>query len=76
MLSLPLTVFFIIRYYCAFHVQEYTLNSVAETKTLINAALTSKFKNDSITIETMDVVIKHIGKLDSLTQMQREICAK
>ncbi|XP_067375708.1 adhesion G-protein coupled receptor G6 isoform X2 [Channa argus] len=38
-------------YYCAFHVQEYSINSVAEVKTYINDALTSKYVNGSITIK-------------------------
>lgn len=71
MLLLPLIVSFISRYYSTFHVQEYSMNSVAEIKTFINAALTSKYENDSISIQTMDVVIKHIGELDFLMQIKR-----
>nr|XP_046262818.1 adhesion G-protein coupled receptor G4 isoform X3 [Scatophagus argus] len=48
------------RYYCTFHVQEYNMNSVAEIKTFIHAALTSKYQNNSLTVHTMDVAIKHI----------------
>lgn len=39
------------------------MNSVAESLTFINATLTSKYENDSITIQTMDVMIKHIGEV-------------
>ncbi|XP_038556127.1 adhesion G-protein coupled receptor G2 isoform X2 [Micropterus salmoides] len=48
------------QYYCTFHVQEYSMNSVAEIASFIEAALTSKYENNSITIKTMDVAIKHI----------------
>lgn len=52
------------------------MNSVAEIQTFINAALTSKYENDSITIQTMDVAIKHIGKLDFLkTNKKRKMCS-
>ncbi|XP_049899008.1 adhesion G-protein coupled receptor G4 isoform X2 [Epinephelus moara] len=47
-------------YYCTFHVQEYNKNSVADSKAFINAALTTKYDNGSIVIQTTDVVIKHI----------------
>ena len=66
---MPLNVCFILRYYCTFHVQEYNINSVAEIKSVINAALLSKYENDSIVIQPIDVAIKHIGKLDVLTQI-------
>ncbi|XP_070692870.1 adhesion G-protein coupled receptor G2-like [Pempheris klunzingeri] len=36
------------------------MDSVAAIETFINAALTSKFENDSITIQAVDVMIKHI----------------
>ncbi|XP_062249160.1 adhesion G-protein coupled receptor G4 isoform X1 [Platichthys flesus] len=47
-------------YYCAFHVQEYKKNSVAEIITFINSALTSKHQNGSIIIEAVDLAIKQI----------------
>ncbi|XP_032384533.1 adhesion G-protein coupled receptor G4 [Etheostoma spectabile] len=48
------------KYYSTFHIQEYNINSVAETKAIINAALLSKYENDSIVIQPMNVAIKHI----------------
>lgn len=72
MLLLPLIVCSVGRYHCTFHVQECSMNSVAVIQTFINAALTSRYENDSITIQTMDVTIKHIGKLDFLKQTKRE----
>ncbi|XP_035524672.1 adhesion G-protein coupled receptor G4 [Morone saxatilis] len=48
------------QYYCTFHVQDYSMYGVADSKTFIIAVLTSKYENDSISIQTMDVVIKHI----------------
>lgn len=50
------------------------MNSVAEIASFIEAALTSKYENNSITIKTMDVAIKHIGTLDFLIQIKRERC--
>ncbi|KAK2848946.1 hypothetical protein Q5P01_008780 [Channa striata] len=47
------------QYYCAFHLQEYNINSVAEIKTLIDAALTSKYENGSIIIEPK-ATVEHI----------------
>lgn len=55
---------FYCRYDCAFHVQEYLTNSVDESATLIHASLTSGFKNDSIVIQPLIVVIKQIGEVD------------
>ncbi|KAM9849666.1 adhesion G-protein coupled receptor G6 [Aulostomus maculatus] len=52
--------YFINRYTCTFHVQEYKIHSVTEVTTLIRAALTSKYENGSIVIETTEVDIKHI----------------
>ncbi|KAK9518261.1 hypothetical protein VZT92_023572 [Zoarces viviparus] len=56
------------QYYCTFHVQEYNMNSVADILTLINATLTSGYKNDSITIQTMDLAIKHIVPANCLEE--------
>lgn len=72
MFLLPLTMCVIRRYYCTFHVQEYSKNSAAEIKTFIYAALMSEYKNGSITVKTMDVAIKHISKLALLTQIKGE----
>lgn len=58
-----LIVFLLCRYYCTFHVQEYSQNSLAESKTFITAALTSGYETDSFAIQTIGVAIKHIGKL-------------
>lgn len=52
------------------------MNSVAEIQTFINAALTSKYENDSIAIQSMDVAIKRIGMLDFLKQIKRERCVQ
>lgn len=49
------------------------MNSVAEIITFINAALTSKYENGSITIQTMVVVIKQIGEMDFLTKIKKYI---
>lgn len=49
------------------------MNSVAEIITFINAALTSKYENGSITIQTMVVVIKQIGEMDFLTKIKKNI---
>ncbi|XP_069388135.1 adhesion G-protein coupled receptor G6 isoform X2 [Paralichthys olivaceus] len=48
------------QYYCAFHVREYKINSVAEIITFIHSALTSKHEIDSVIIEAVDVAIKQI----------------
>lgn len=64
---LPLIEYFINRYSSTFHVQEYSINSVAEIKTFINAALMTKYENGSVIIETLYVAIKHIGKVAFLT---------
>ncbi|XP_037635374.1 adhesion G-protein coupled receptor G6 [Sebastes umbrosus] len=48
------------QYCCTFHVQEYNVNSAAETQTVIKAALTSKYENNSIIIQPTEVAIKHI----------------
>ncbi|XP_067455735.1 adhesion G-protein coupled receptor G6 [Thunnus thynnus] len=48
------------QYHCTFHVQEHSINSIAEIKTFINATLMTKYENGSIIIETLDVAIKHI----------------
>ncbi|XP_047440345.1 adhesion G-protein coupled receptor G4 [Mugil cephalus] len=48
------------QYYCTFHVQEFNMNSVAESETFINVSLTSEYKNSSILIKTDDLAIKHI----------------
>ncbi|XP_060904380.1 adhesion G-protein coupled receptor G4 isoform X2 [Labrus mixtus] len=48
------------QYNCTFHVQEFNMNSVESNKALIHAALTSKYENGSFTIQTMNLVIKHI----------------
>lgn len=40
------------------------MNSVEEMTAVINAALTSKYKNGSISIQSKDVVIKHLGKMN------------
>lgn len=66
---LLLIVCFISRYFCTFHVQEYSMNSVAEMTTVINAALTSKYENGSISIQSRDVVIKHLGKMRFMMHM-------
>ncbi|TDH07474.1 hypothetical protein EPR50_G00106460 [Perca flavescens] len=56
------------KYYCTFHVQEYNTNSVAEIKAVINAALLSKYENDSIVIQPIDVAIKHIEPANCLEE--------
>ncbi|CAJ1058844.1 adhesion G-protein coupled receptor G4 isoform X1 [Xyrichtys novacula] len=48
------------RYNCIFHVQEYNINSVEVTETLINVALTSKYEGDSYIIQTTSLSLKHI----------------
>lgn len=54
-------VYFITRYLCNFHVQEYNEYTVAETSAIIHDALMSKYENSSVTIQTLDITIKHIG---------------
>lgn len=51
------------RYYCSFHIQEYTIKNVSEMKTVVEAALTSKYENGSITIQATNLTIKHISKI-------------
>lgn len=48
------------------------MNSVAEIITFINAALTSKYENGSITIQSMVVAIKQIGEMDFLTKIKKK----
>ncbi|KAK1903609.1 Adhesion G-protein coupled receptor G4 [Dissostichus eleginoides] len=48
------------RYDCTFNVQEYNINSVAEIIAFIHVALTAKYLNNSIIIQTTEVAVKHI----------------
>lgn len=43
------------------------MNDVAETETFIKAALTSKYENGSVIIQSMNMTIVHIGKMDFQT---------
>ncbi|KAK5864619.1 hypothetical protein PBY51_015848 [Eleginops maclovinus] len=56
------------QYNCIFNVQEYNINTVAEITTFIHAALTAKFVNNSITIQTTEVIIKHIMPANCLEE--------
>ncbi|KAM6999760.1 adhesion G-protein coupled receptor G6 isoform 2-T2 [Tautogolabrus adspersus] len=56
------------QYNCTFHVQEFNLNSVEDTKALIHVALMSKYENESFTIQTIDLVIKHIAPENCLEE--------
>lgn len=58
---LLLIVYFITRYLCNFHVRGYDECNVSETSTIIKNTLMSQYENNSITIQTLDVAIKHIG---------------
>lgn len=58
---LLLIVYFSTRYLCMFHVKEYNKSTVAETSIIIHNALMSKYENNSVTIQTLNVTIKHIG---------------
>ncbi|XP_041653807.1 adhesion G-protein coupled receptor G4 [Cheilinus undulatus] len=48
------------QYNCTFQVQEYDTGNVNDTMSVINAALTSIYENESFTLQTTRVVIKHI----------------
>ncbi|KAF3838601.1 hypothetical protein F7725_010369 [Dissostichus mawsoni] len=48
------------RYDCTFNVQEYNINTVAEIIACIHVALTAKYVNNSIIIQTTEVAVKHI----------------
>lgn len=62
---LPWIVYFITRYLCGFHVQEYNEYTVAETSAIIHDALMSKDENSTVTIQISDIAIKHIGNRQS-----------
>lgn len=68
MLLLLLIEYFINRYSSSFHVQEYSIDSIAEIQNYINASLMTKYENGSIIIDTLNVGIKHLGKATFLTQ--------
>ncbi|XP_034037909.1 adhesion G-protein coupled receptor G4 [Thalassophryne amazonica] len=48
------------QYNCTFHVQESVIASVEESEKIIYEALKLKYENNSVVIETVDVVLKHI----------------
>ncbi|XP_017263583.2 adhesion G-protein coupled receptor G4 [Kryptolebias marmoratus] len=48
------------QYYCTFHVQEFSSKNLPEVESSIRAALTAKYENGSLTIQTLNVTIKHI----------------
>lgn len=50
------------------------MSNVTEIKMLINAALTSNHENDSIAVQPTDLVIKHIGTMDSPNTNEKERC--
>ncbi|XP_056295587.1 adhesion G-protein coupled receptor G4 isoform X2 [Pseudoliparis swirei] len=56
------------QYYCAFHVQEFNKNTVADIFTHINAALKPGFRNGTIIIETLNMSIKHIVPANCLEE--------
>nr|XP_040029884.1 adhesion G-protein coupled receptor G4 [Gasterosteus aculeatus aculeatus] len=56
------------QYYCTFHVQEYSQNSLAESERFITAALTSGYETDSFAIQTIGVAIKHIVPANCLEE--------
>ncbi|XP_042348822.1 adhesion G-protein coupled receptor G6 [Plectropomus leopardus] len=61
------------QYFCTFHVQEQNMFSVAEVKTFINAALTSKYDDGSVIIQTTNVAIKHIMPANCLEDITSTI---
>ncbi len=50
------------------------MKSVAEISANIDAALTPNYENGSITIEDINVVVKHIGKLNFHIQIKTGRC--
>ncbi|KAL3044649.1 hypothetical protein OYC64_013021 [Pagothenia borchgrevinki] len=55
-------------YNCTFNVQEYNVNTVAESIAFINATLRAKYVNNSIIIQTTEVAIKHIVPANCLEE--------
>uniref|UniRef100_A0A096MA38 Adhesion G protein-coupled receptor G4a n=1 Tax=Poecilia formosa TaxID=48698 RepID=A0A096MA38_POEFO len=55
-----LILYFIYRYNCTFHVQEYHKDNVAKVEQLIHSALTSGYENISFAIQATNISIKHI----------------
>ncbi|XP_056898420.1 adhesion G-protein coupled receptor G6 isoform X3 [Takifugu flavidus] len=47
-------------YECCFHVQEYNINSVAETQALIRSALVSKYEDGAVSLHATALIIRHI----------------
>lgn len=56
---------FISRYECCFHVQEYNINSVAETQALIESALAPKYEDGAVSLHVTALTIRQIGKTGS-----------
>lgn len=57
---------YIYRYKCCFHVQEYNLNSVAETQEMITSALASQYDDGSVSIQITKLIVNHIGESKSV----------
>lgn len=57
-----LTDYVLSRYECCFHVQEYNINSAAETRALITSALTSKYEDGGVAIHTTALTILQLGR--------------
>lgn len=62
---LLLTGDFISRYECCFHVQEYNINSVAETEALIRSALESKYEDGAVSLHATALTLRQIGTTGS-----------